>query len=111
MLAATQPVFHILLSAGSHHGTEAMVPGAGMIVAHVAAIAVLATLLAGAEATVWSLAALTATILLTRIRRLARPSHTELVVPQPSWPRSSLQKRHICEIVASAPRRGPPVAA
>ncbi len=109
MLVFTQPVLHVLLTLDGHHSTQSsVVPSAGMALAHVLSAVVLTVLLAGAESVAWSLASLSATVLLTRVRRL-------LTAPVPAVARLRAEG---AEVVAAAPRsvllvrstpwRGPP---
>jgi hypothetical protein len=109
MLAATQPVFHVLLALGSHHGADAIVPSAPMVAAHILAIAALAALLSGAESVAWTLATLSDTILLVRANRLAFSARTEpWPLAQAVWPRMSDRLGKVFDVLSSAPLRGPP---
>jgi hypothetical protein len=109
MLAATQPIFHVLLAVGSHHGAEAIVPSAPMVAAHIMAIAILAALLSGAETIAWTLATLSDTILLVRANRLAVSTRTEpWPLAKPAWPRKSDGLKHVFDVLWFAPLRGPP---
>ncbi|WP_147375583.1 hypothetical protein [Jiangella rhizosphaerae] len=109
MLVFTQPVLHVLLTLDGHHGApSSVVPSAGMALAHALSAAALTVLLAGAENVAWSLATLSATVLLTRVRRLL--SGPVVTVPRvraadgdvdAAAPRSVL-------LVRSTPWRGPP---
>ncbi|PZF82705.1 hypothetical protein C1I92_15730 [Jiangella anatolica] len=114
ILVFTQPVLHVLLTLDGHHGGSSAdvgsaVPSAEMALAHLLSAVALTVLLAGAENVAWSLAALSATVLLTRVRELlASP-----IVGAPrllgggdgvrvaAAPRSVL-------LVRSTPWRGPP---
>lgn len=111
VLVLSQPAFHVLLSLAGHHGgPPAIAPDLAMVGAHALAAAVLTVLVAGGEATLWSLATLSATLLLTRVRRLvddpidaapdrsARPSASHVVSPS-----------YVVHVARSTPRRGPPV--
>lgn len=109
VLVLSQPAFHVLLSLAGHHGgPPAIAPDLAMVGAHVLAAAVLTVLVAGGEATLWSLATLSATLLLTRVRRLvddpidapdrsARPAAPHVVSPS-----------YVVHVARSTPRRGPP---
>ncbi|SDU18791.1 hypothetical protein SAMN04488563_0489 [Jiangella alkaliphila] len=109
MLVFTQPLLHVLLTLDGHHGAaSSVVPSAGMAVAHVLSAVVLTVLLAGAENVVWSLASLSATLLLTRVREL-------LASPVLSAPRVPANGDDVAEaaprgvlLVRSTPWRGPP---
>jgi hypothetical protein len=110
MLVFTQPVLHVLLTFDGHHQAQvAALPSLGMVLAHVLSALALTLLLAGAENVAWSLAALSATVLLTRVRELlASPVLTTSPirvsgdgVNLAAAPRSVL-------LVRSTPWRGPP---
>ncbi|MBB5787730.1 hypothetical protein [Jiangella mangrovi] len=109
MLVFTQPVLHILLTFDGHHEAPvSAVPSSGMVVAHVLSAAALTLLLAGAENVTWSLAALSATVLLTRVRELlalpapvASPVRVRDGGPVAAAPRGVM-------LVRSTPWRGPP---
>ncbi|SDT71904.1 hypothetical protein SAMN04515669_6533 [Jiangella sp. DSM 45060] len=109
MLVLTQPVLHVLLTLDGHHdGASSVVPSAGMALAHVLSAVVLTMLLAGAENVAWSLASLSATVLLTRVRRL-------LAAPVPPVARVRADGAVVDAaepltvlLVRSTPWRGPP---
>lgn len=111
VLVLSQPAFHVLLSLAGHHGgPPAIAPDLAMVGSHTLAAAALTVLVAGGEATLWSLATLSATLLLTRVRRLvddpidaapdrsARPASSHVVSPS-----------YVVHVARSTPRRGPPV--
>ncbi len=109
LLVLTQPVLHVLLTLDGHHdGASSVVPSGGMALAHVLSAVVLTFLLAGAENVAWSLASLSATVLLTRVRELLA---SPVLAVARVWPTGG-------EVVAAAPRsvrlvrstpwRGPP---
>jgi hypothetical protein len=110
MVFASQPVLHVLLhmSAHSHHGIGPSV-SAGMVVAHAIAAAALTILLAGAESVVWSVAALSSTILLRRVRAvlgaIPPPPVLELGLP----PSSAPIRPYVLSVTRTAPHRGPPI--
>ncbi|TDE13008.1 hypothetical protein [Jiangella asiatica] len=108
----SQPVLHVLLTLGGH-GDEmtSVLPGPSMLVAHVVSATALTVLLAGAENVAWSLAALSATVLLTRVRRLL--ASPPLVGPARiivDGARLAVVPRGVV-LVRSTPWRGPPVPA
>jgi hypothetical protein len=109
MVFASQPVLHVLLhmSAHSHHGIGPTV-SAGMVVAHAIAAAALTILLAGAESVVWSMAALSSTVLLRPVRAVlgatGAPAELAQVVP----PSSAPVQPYVLSVTRTAPRRGPP---
>lgn len=109
LLLLSQPVFHVVLTLAGHHGTTTVVPSGSMIAAHLVAAAVLTVVLAGAESVVWSMAALSATVLLRRVRALTEPPVAPQVdagrVRHPFAPESSFA----AYVADTAPRRGPPV--
>lgn len=110
MLVFTQPVLHVLLSFHGHHEAPASaVPSPGMVLAHLLSAAAMTLLLAGAENVVWSLAALSATVLLTRVRELlASPVLVAGPVRVPDGARVTTTPRGVL-LVRSTPWRGPPV--
>lgn len=109
MLVFTQPVLHVLLTLDGHHEAPvSAVPSPGMVLAHVLSAVALTFLLAGAENVAWSLAALSATVLLTRVRELLAP------LPVVSGPvrigdgvSGAVAPREAL-LVRSTPWRGPP---
>lgn len=111
LLLLTQPLLHVLLTLGGHGDMTSAVPGPSMALAHIVSAGTLTILLAGAENVAWSLAALSATVLLTRVRRLLarpplpRPARVVVdSVADAATPRS-------VELIRSTPWRGPPVPA
>lgn len=110
MLIFTQPVLHILLTLGGHHEAPvSAVPSLGMVLAHVLSAGALTLLLAGAETVAWSLAVLSATVLLTRVRELlASPVLTTSPVRVHDGVRVAAAPRSV-RLVRSTPWRGPPV--
>ena len=61
LVFASQPAFHVLLSLSAHaHSTSRIT--VGMVIAHAIAACVLAVLLTGGEAVLWSIAALSAVL-------------------------------------------------
>lgn len=109
LLLASQPLLHVLLVLAGHHDT-AIVPDHAMLIAHVVAAGVLTVVLSGAEAVAWSMAALSETILLTRVRRL-------LVEPGQPWRAHALHTPrrapapHVVLLMTATPWRGPPAPA
>jgi hypothetical protein len=110
MVFASQPVLHVLLhlSAHSHHGVGPSV-STGMVVAHAIAATALTVLLAGAESVTWSLAALSSTVLLRRVRAvLCAPTTPAGLGPGlPPW--AAPVHLYVLSVTRTAPRRGPPV--
>ena len=110
LLLASQPLLHVLLVLAGHHGPGAIVPGAVMLLAHLVAAGVLTVVLSGAEAVAWSLASLSETVLLTRVRRLLATPGQPWRAHTPHAPRRSPAPRAV-ELVTATPWRGPPVPA
>lgn len=110
LLLLSQPILHVLLVLAGHHGSDAsMLSGPLMLAAHLVAALVLTVLLAGAEAVIWSMAALSATVLLSRVRQLFRVSPA----PRRVWRRrrqrvAAIDASHAVCLVRSTPWRGPP---
>lgn len=112
LLLFSQPVLHVLLTLAGHHGAGgSVVPGPSMLLAHALAAAVLTVLLAGAESVAWSMAALSATVLLTRVRQLLRLPEPDGVTRHPAPRDSGARRLLIVHLVCSTPWRGPPVPA
>jgi hypothetical protein len=110
VVAVSQPVLHVLLSL-SHEpaATAAVVPDGGMVLAHLVAGLAVATLLAGAEATLWALAGLSSTLLLTLTRRLVG-GLPAVLTSIPPRPRPAPARRPYGVLLCRAvTRRGPPV--
>lgn len=114
LLLLSQPMLHVLLTLAGHHesagaGVVSVVSDAPMLLAHLLAAGVLTGLLAGAETVAWSMAALSATVLLRRARWLLTPlaSVGRPIRPwlpdddEPAAPR-------VVHLVRSTPWRGPP---
>lgn len=109
MLVFTQPVLHVLLTLDGHHGTpSSVVPSAGMALAHVLSAVVLTVLLAGAENVAWSLASLSATVLLTRVRRLLATPVAAVARVRSRGPEVVAAVPRSVLLVRSTPWRGPP---
>lgn len=112
LLLFTQPLLHIVLTlAEQHDPAGALTPGPPMLFAHAAAAIVLTVLLAGVESVVWSMASLSATVLLTRARQLLRLPAPASVAPSPGRRIEHIQSPHVVQLVRSTPRRGPPAPA
>lgn len=106
-LFASQPVLHVLFSL-SGHGTAAVAPGPGMVLAHALAAAALTVLLAGSESVLWAMAALSATVLLRQVRALLGPVARLATAPQLSRPSADTGNVYVLHVTRTAPRRGPP---
>ncbi|WP_129710809.1 hypothetical protein [Haloactinopolyspora alba] len=108
VLLLSQPALHVLLVLAGQHGTDgAVTPGMTMLLAHVVAAGVLTVLLSGAESVAWSMASLSATILLRRVRRLLEtPLPNERPGTEPS-PQPAPSAR-VVDLIRSTPWRGPP---
>lgn len=110
MVFASQPVLHVLLhmSAHAHHGVGPSV-SAGMVVAHAIAATALTVLLAGAESVVWSLSALSSTVLLRRVRAVVGAIAVPAVLEQGLPPTYAPVHPYVLSVTRTAPDRGPPV--
>ena len=110
MVFASQPVLHVLLdmSAHAHHGVGPSI-SAGMVAAHALAAAGLTVLLAGAESVVWSMAALSSTVLLRSVRAVLGATATATVRRPSLRPASAPVHSYVLSVTRTAPRRGPPV--
>ena len=110
LVFASQPVLHVLLdmSAHAHHGAGLSV-GVGMVAAHAIAAAALTVLLAGAESVVWSMAALSSTLLLRGVRAVLGVTAAPAVSRPNLRPSPRLVHTYVLRVTRIAPRRGPPV--
>lgn len=110
MVFASQPVLHVLLhmSAHSHHGVGPSV-SAGMVVAHAIAATALTVLLAGAESVVWSLSALSSTVLLRRVHAVVGATAAPAALKQGLPPTSAPVHPYVLSVTRTAPHRGPPL--
>jgi hypothetical protein len=82
-----------------------------MVIAHILAASVLTVVLAGAEATAWSLAAVLGTVLLTRLRELLTSSLPTPALAPSARPIGDAPTPYTRHLVGSTPWRGPPVPA
>jgi hypothetical protein len=109
LLFLSQPGFHLLLNLSAHeHGAGPSGSAVGMVVGHAVAAGALTVLLAGGEAVLWSMAALSSVLLLGRVRRILPPA-TQPRLASPSPDRGDDNIRYALSIIRTAPRRGPPL--
>lgn len=107
VMILSQPVIHVLLTMSGHESAS-VVPATPMVLAHVVAALGLTVVLAGAEAVLWSLAALSATVLLRRVRVLAALHVGE--TPRPPVNPQPVRRPYLSYVARTVPRRGPPAA-
>jgi hypothetical protein len=104
----TQPALHVLFAL-SGHGATSIIPDQQMTVAHLVAAAALTILLSGAEDAIFALAALSATVLLTRVRILLHSPTRTSRAPIVGHSAFVAVPLHVRYLDGTAPRRGPPV--
>jgi len=109
VIGLCQPLVHGALVLSSH-GTTSIVPTPRMIFAHALATLVLAVLLAGGEAVLWSMAALARTVLGPTAPVLVDRSEPGPAVAILRSPVDLPRPRHLV-LATESPRRGPPVIA
>ncbi|MGH8775890.1 MAG: hypothetical protein ACRDWI_12200 [Jiangellaceae bacterium] len=105
----SQPLLHTLLTMSAHHHPPAAV-APGMVVAHAAAALALTVLLASSESVLWSMAALSSTLLLRRTGDLHAWAE-DLPRAVPPRPRHApiVGHTYVLNVARTAPRRGPPM--
>ena len=110
LVFASQPAFHALLNLSAHGHGSAATPSVGMVVGHAAAAGVLTVLLAGGEAVLWSMAALSA-VLFGRCVWIPAFSVTAPRLAPLSLLGDDAASRFVLLVSRTAPRRGPPLPA
>jgi hypothetical protein len=108
VMVFTQPVLHVLF-AMSGHSAGSIIPDQQMTIAHLVAAAVLTVLMSGAENVIFAFAALSATVLLRRVRALLQPAPGPAATSGVSYAPVTITPAHVRYLDGSAPRRGPPV--
>ena len=111
LVLLSQPVLHVLLTLSGHQD-DAWAVDSAMAAWHAAAAVVVGCLLAGAESVVWSLWALSATLLLRRARSLVTGSLVDArTVVIEGHPDLDVTPTFGLIVARAEPRRGPPAPA